>query len=263
METFEVRAGGGMLKGHRGGTGEPALLLHGGPGLSDYTEPLAEELDGLFETIRYTQRGTPPSMSGPPYTVESHVDDALAALNHLGLERVWAIGHSWGGHLGLHLAVAHPDRVRGLICINALGAYVDGLEEFNKELRSRLPTEDVERAETLEGRERLALLWPGYFPDPSNVPEMPDWESGAECNTQTFVSIHQHFEAGTLAAALPELGLPALFVHGEDDPFPAYVSERTAALIPRAQLVEMPGIGHFPWLEQPGEVRRIVERFLG
>jgi pimeloyl-ACP methyl ester carboxylesterase len=118
------------LVGHRSGNGLPALLLHGGPGLSDYMGPFAHELDGLFETFRYTQRGTPPSAPRPPYTVEAHVEDAIAVLDHFEVERAWAIGHSWGGHLALHLAVAQPDRVLGVVCINALGATSDGLEEF-------------------------------------------------------------------------------------------------------------------------------------
>jgi pimeloyl-ACP methyl ester carboxylesterase len=238
-------------------------LLHGGPGLSDYMGPLAEELDGLFETIRYTQRGTPPSTSGPPYTVESHVSDAVAVLDHFGLERAWAIGHSWGGHLALHIAVAHPERVNGLICINALGAHDNGiLAEFGTNLRSRLPPEDVERAESLEGRQGLALLWPGYFADPANAPEMLGWESSSVCNTETFASIHEHFGARTLAAGLPGLELPALFIHGEEDPFPTHASEHTSALIPGAVVEEISGVGRFPWLEQPGEIRRLVDYWL-
>jgi pimeloyl-ACP methyl ester carboxylesterase len=250
------------LPGHREGSGLPALLLHGGPGLSDYMGPLAEELDGLLETIRYTQRGTPPSTSGPPYTVEAHVEDAIAVLDHFELERAWAIGHSWGGHLALHLAVAHPERVSGLICVNALGAYDERLEEFGRELRSRIPVEDAERADTLEGPERLALLWPGYFADPSNAPEMPDWGYSSECNADTFVSIHAQFEAGTLAEGLPKLDLPALFVHGEKDPFPTFVSQNTFKLIRGAVLVEILDAGHFPWLERRGVTRGIVNRFL-
>jgi pimeloyl-ACP methyl ester carboxylesterase len=251
------------LVGDRSGNGLPALLLHGGPGLSDYMGPLADELDGVFETFRYTQRGTPPSTSGPPYTVEAHVEDAVAVLDRFGVERAWAIGHSWGGHLALHLAVAQPDRLRGVICINALGASSDGLEEFGENLRRPLAPEEAERVESLEPRERLRLLWPGYFADQGAVPEMPDLQSSAECNTQTFASVNEHFEAGTLVDRLPSLQLQAVFVHGDADPFPSRVSAGTARLIPGAVHEDIPDCGHFPWLEKPGETRRIVERFLG
>jgi len=68
---------GAVLVGHAGGKGIPALLLHGGPGLSDYTEGCAAELGVLFSAIRYTQRGIAPSSVQGPYTVEQHMADAL------------------------------------------------------------------------------------------------------------------------------------------------------------------------------------------
>ena len=70
---FEVAVGDGVLRGHRGGEGPPALLLHGGAAIPDYMDGCAEELDGLFHTIRYTQRGPLPSTDGPPYSIESHM----------------------------------------------------------------------------------------------------------------------------------------------------------------------------------------------
>lgn len=48
--------------------------------------------------------------------------DAIAVLDQLGIDRAWAVGHSWGGHLALHLAVSRPDRLLGVVCIDALGA---------------------------------------------------------------------------------------------------------------------------------------------
>jgi proline iminopeptidase len=122
-EPFVVEVDSGELHGHRGDTGAPALLLHGGPAVPDYMGPCALELDGLFSTIRYTQRGTPPSTGGPPFSIESHVSDALAVLDALAVDRAWAVGHSWGGHLALHLLVNHPDRLLGVVCIDPLGAY--------------------------------------------------------------------------------------------------------------------------------------------
>lgn len=121
-EQLEVGIEGGVLRGHRRGSGAPALLLHGGAAVPDYLGECAESLDGLFSTMRYTQRGTPPSDGGPPYSVEAHMTDALTVLDHFGIDRAWAIGHSWGGHLALHLLVAHPERLLGVLCIDPLGA---------------------------------------------------------------------------------------------------------------------------------------------
>jgi proline iminopeptidase len=59
------------------------------------------------------------------------------------------------------------------------------------------------------------------------------------------------------------LRLPALFVHGDADPFPSRVSADAATLIPGAVHEEIPNCGHFPWLEKPADLRRIVTRFLG
>ena len=135
-QPFEVPAGDGVLAGHRGGDGPPALVLHGGPGVPDYTEGLAAELGGFLSTIRYTQRGALPSTVGAPYTIESHAADALAVLDRLGIERAWAVGHSWGGHLALHLAVSEPERLLGVIAVDPLGAYGGEMfEEVGENLR--------------------------------------------------------------------------------------------------------------------------------
>jgi hypothetical protein len=61
----EIDVPGAVLDGHRAGTGRPALLLHGGAAVPDYMGGCATALDGLFATVRYTQRGTPPSTSPP------------------------------------------------------------------------------------------------------------------------------------------------------------------------------------------------------
>jgi hypothetical protein len=60
-QEFEVAVGDGVLRGHRGGDGRPALLLHGGAAVPDYTGGCADELGGLFHTIRYTQRPDRPA----------------------------------------------------------------------------------------------------------------------------------------------------------------------------------------------------------
>jgi pimeloyl-ACP methyl ester carboxylesterase len=270
---FELPVGGGALRGHRGGTGRPALLLHGGAAVPDYTQGCAAALDGLFSTIRYTQRGTPPSEAGPPYSVEAHTADALAVLDAFELERAWAIGHSWGGHLALHLLVAHPDRLEGVLCIDPLGADPSVFDDFGAAVGPKLTAEQVARNEEIEERrragvvqeadliERFAAVWPHYFAG-GRVSVPPPAHVGVESSIGTNRSLSEHFERRTLARSLPAARLPALFVHGEEDPLPVRSSTETAALIPGARVETISACGHFPWAERPEAFRAAVERLL-
>ncbi|HUY70741.1 MAG TPA: alpha/beta hydrolase [Gaiellaceae bacterium] len=269
--TFELKArDGALLSGHVGGKGAPALLLHGGPGLADYTEGCAAELGVLFTSIRYTQRGIAPSASQGPYTVETHMADALDVLDAFGFAQAWAIGHSWGGHLALHLAVAHPERLHGVICIDTLGASDEVFPDFKAALTRSLTPQELARVEEIDEREDAgeateaelveshSILWPAYFHDPAKAPRPPA-RRGVECAAETFKSVAAHFEARTLETGLPKVRrLPVLFVHGIQDPLPLRGALETAKLIRGARVARVPQCGHFPWIEQPGFTSRAL-----
>ena len=112
---FLARVPEGGITGWLAGDGPPVLVLHGGPGLSDYTASLADELGDAFRVIRYQQRGLAPSTASGPFDVGRHVADAIAVLDTAGVGPAYVVGHSWGGHLAMHLAVRHPGRVLGLV----------------------------------------------------------------------------------------------------------------------------------------------------
>jgi proline iminopeptidase len=272
-EPFALGVDGGVLRGRRGGSGPPALLLHGGAAVPDYMEECAQLLDGLFATIRYTQRGTPPSEVGPPYTVEAHVADAVAVVDAHGIERAWAIGHSWGGHLALHLLVARPERLLGVLCIDALGADAGVFPEYEANLTRGMTEQQIATIHAAEERrragtvtesdlvERFAVIWPHFFAS-GEAAIAPPPRVGVQASIETNRSLAEHFERGTLARALPAVRLRALFVHGEQDPLPLRAATETAALIPGARVETIPDSGHFPWVEQPQAFRAAVERLL-
>jgi pimeloyl-ACP methyl ester carboxylesterase len=274
--SFTVEVAGGSIVGRRLGDGPPALVLHGGPGLSgEYIESLTEELRGVFETFRYEQRGVAPTTVGEPFTVDAHVEDAVGVLDGLGLERAWAVGHSWGGHLAMHLAAARPERLLGLIVIDPLGAVPDGGEKALEEnLTNRLTPEVAERANTLDSellagrggeaeiQEMMRLVWPFYFADPDSAPPMPPFRSSVPAYSGTWDSIRGHFVAGTLVSGLARFSGPTLFVHGRSSPIPPSESEKSAALMSDAQVAIVDRAGHFPWLERPGSVLTAVRRLV-
>jgi proline iminopeptidase len=251
-----------------------ALLLHGGPGLSEYLDTLAVELDGLVATARYQQRGLAPSVVGGDISIAGHIADAVAVMDALGWDKPLVIGHSWGGHFAMHLAVAHPERVGGLVIIDALGAVGDGgIAEFGPNLMKRLSDAARDRIADLdaqeengepltedERREHLGLLWPSYFGDPANAPPMPPMRFGRA--DETWASIMANFEAMTLEHMLPTVTVPTLVIHGSKSPIPVAEAHKIAAIMPTAKLVVHEGRGHWPWLEEPGFVRAQVEAWL-
>jgi len=272
--------GGEIFATRRGeGEGPPALLLHGGPGIgAEQLVSLVEELDGLIDGVLPQQRGLEPSTLAGPRDVETHVADAIAVLDHLGMERAWLIGHAWGAHLGMHIAVAHPERVAGLIGLDALGALPPdgGSTALVENLVARLTPDERAALDALLARQAegdddptlmhriFMTLWPSYSYLHGNVlpPQTLRLERPLDGEPDTMASVRAHFAAGTLERGLPSLELPALFISGAADPLPPSSSADTAALIrgARVQLVEE--AAHFPWLERPGVVRAAVEAML-
>jgi pimeloyl-ACP methyl ester carboxylesterase len=269
---FQAAVTGGSITGQVAGDGPNVLALHGGPGLSDYTGSLGDELGDGFRLIRYQQRGLAPSVTSGPFAIGQHVADAIAVLDAAGADRAYVIGHSWGGHLAMHLAVSHPDRMLGLVIVDPLGAVPDGGEaDLGRNLAARVPPERAARATELDERamagegtaeealESLTILWPGYFASPATAPPMPPMSLSVPCYAETFASIQEHFKEHALELSLPSLQVPAVFVLGADSPIPPEHGIASAALIAGARYQVEEKCGHFPWLERPGSVLRALE----
>jgi pimeloyl-ACP methyl ester carboxylesterase len=269
---LEISVTGGALHAWCQGSGPPVVVLHGGPGLSEYTQALVGELDDAFTVYRYQQRGLAPSTTSGPFDIETHVADAVAVLDGIGLERAYIVGHSWGGHLAMHLAARHPDRLLGLVSVDPLGAIPDGGEaDMERIMTERISPEGLSKALELDRRamagegtpddalESLAILWPSYFSPHAAAPPMPDIELSIPCYAGTFDSIHEQFALGTLQTLLPGLEVPSFFLLGADSPIPPEHGIASAALIPGARYEVLDECGHFIWLESPGSVRRALD----
>jgi proline iminopeptidase len=273
---FEVPVAGGTLRGWRSGAGPDVVLLHGGPGLSDYTASLAAELQDSYTVHRYQQRGLAPSTTAGPFDIETHVADALAVVHGAGPDGAVVVGHSWGAHLAMHVAVTGDPSVRAMVVVDPLGAVGDGGEaDLERILAERTPATAAARAEELDRRamagdgtahdmaEGLELVWPAYFADPAKAPPMPPLAVSVACYAGTWESIHAHLARHTLETRLPHLDIPAVFVMAAQSPIPPRHGTATAALVKGARAEVVDGCGHFLWLEQPGVVRRALDSLAG
>jgi proline iminopeptidase len=274
-DSFEIGVDGGLLRGSVVGHGDAVLLLHGGPGLPwTYLQSLVDEICDGYQVAVYQQRGLPPSTAGAPFDVPTQVEDVVAVLDGLGWAHAIVIGHSWGGHLLLHLLAAHPERVAAALVVDPLGGVGDGGEaQFEAELSRRTPPASVQRAQQLDQRamdgqgteadavESLRLYWPAYFADPAAAPPFPDMQLSLEAYSATFESLHAELQG--LAGRLVGLAVPTLFVHGAGSPMPVEASTDTAQAIgPTAAVRVLDGAGHFVWLDRPGAVRAALDHLI-
>jgi pimeloyl-ACP methyl ester carboxylesterase len=193
-EELIVPAAGGSLAGWVAGSGQPVLLLHGGPGLSySYLDDLGAELAAEFRVASYQQRGLEPSTLEGPYTIAQSIEDAITVLDGLGWSQALVVGHSWGGHLALRLAAAHPDRLMGTLAVEPIGVVGDGGKAaFEAEIGARVPREGRRRLEEIEAREKagkgtdadfrqsMEILWPAYFADPEKAPPAPPIQASSK-----------------------------------------------------------------------------------
>jgi pimeloyl-ACP methyl ester carboxylesterase len=274
-EELIVPAAGGSLAGWVAGSGQPVLLLHGGPGLSySYLDDLGAELATEFRVASYQQRGLEPSTLEGPYTIAQSIEDAITVLDGLGWSQAFVVGHSWGGHLALRLAAAHPERLMGALAVEPIGVVGDGGKAaFEAEIGARVPSEGSRRLEEIGAREKageatdadfresMEILWPAYFADPEKAPPAPPMQGSSE----VFMGIAPEMADGLegVAAELAKGHILYASLAGAGSPIPwGQASRATVELSPRASLSVLGDAGHFPWIERPGCVGAALQRLV-
>ena len=184
----------------------------------------------------------------PPYTIEDMADDAIGLLDTLGIEKAHICGMSMGGMIAQTIAINYPERVISLISIYSR---TGDPEEPQPKPEAR----EFLLAPPTEGRETTIEHYIKFFSTISGpgFPYDEDW-------LQNFIA--QSYDraynpkgtARQLVAILaqknrrPELKLltmPALVIHGADDPLMLVeCGKNTAAEIPGAELMIIDGMGH-------------------
>ena len=122
---------------------ETLVFLHGWLLSRLYWQPLVAQLSADYHCLAYDLRGFGESNASTSnqsmaveavsrYSLAAYAQDLEQLLDGLGLDRVWLLGHSLGGSIALWAAYLFPDRVKGVICINAGGGiYIDkAFEKF-------------------------------------------------------------------------------------------------------------------------------------
>ncbi|MBA3520989.1 MAG: alpha/beta fold hydrolase [Gemmatimonadales bacterium] len=256
------------------GAGSPVVVLHGGPGAHhDYLRPGFDALARGRELIYYDQRGggRSPVPRESPVGWREQVADLEALRESWGLEQLSIAGYSWGGLLALLYALEHRQRVGRLTLVSPAPAWREAREEFERAFSQRNldPALQEARRELRESglRERdpaayqqrmFELSVAPYFYNPSRARELTPFRITGRTQQEVWASLGDY----DLRPRLPSLrGIPALVVHGEDDPIPLEAPRTTAQLI-GAALHSIARCGHVPYVEAREEFVRVVDEHL-
>lgn len=208
-----LSAGGASLSFDMVGAGPDVVLLHAGIADSRMWAGTVDALSDSYRVISYDQRGFGRSQPAPTVPFRP-LDDVVAVLDHLAVDRFSVIGCSMGGTLAVDLAVRYPNRAQALVPV---AAGVSGLPESNDalepeygQLEAAVISGDLERF----GQIALDIWAPIAATDPS------DDRIRAQLLENRAGMIAWFALAQPGSAAYPHLGditAPTLVVVGERD----------------------------------------------
>ncbi len=185
-----------------------------------------------------------------PYKLDDMAADSVGLLDALKIERAHVVGASMGGMIAQILAARYPARVRSLTSIMSTSGY------------RRLPSPRLEVMATFlrrppKGASQHALI--DHYLHLFSVIGSPGFRSPeAEMRRRLSASLSRAFRphgtarqmlaiaaSGDRTQLLPQITAPTLVIHGEADPLiPVAAGRDTAARIPGARLLTIPGMGH-------------------
>lgn len=245
------------------GAGEPLLLIMGQGSDHHGWDRVREDFAAHHTVIVYDHRGTGQSDKPlePEYSTRGFAADAVALLDHLGIERAHAYGISMGGRICQWLAIEHAVRVGAVVlgCTTPGNAHgVARPPEVNARMANR-PADPVEAARFLA--EQMA--------SPAWVEQHPDYlETLLERARNPIPPYAQrmHYlasEAHDSWDRLPEISNPVLVIHGTEDLInPTANAALLAGRIPGAELRYIEGGRHGYFIEFADEAGTAVLEFL-
>src|SRR6516164_4346647 len=151
-----VTSDGVTLHADSTGAGAPLLFIHEFAGDHRSWEPQVRYFGRGYRCVTYAARGYPPSdVPADPaaYSQQRAVDDAVAVLDGLGIDRAHVVGLSMGGFTALHLVLRHPARVRCAVVAGAgYGAAPERAEAFRAECAATAAAFENEGAQRVAQR---------------------------------------------------------------------------------------------------------------
>ncbi|NVE94603.1 alpha/beta hydrolase [Altererythrobacter sp. JGD-16] len=248
----------------------PILLLHGSNADLSTWQPWAEALRDDYRVIRFDQagHGLTGKAGDSDYTRDGFIADILAFADTLKLERFVIGGNSMGGSHSVGFAIAHPERLAGMILVDAGGAPVrreessgntgfsiaamPGVRQIAKQITPRSLIERSLRQSVSNQNIVTEAMIDRYW-------EMLRYPGNRAATIERFSIGWSSFDESDVG----QITAPTLILWGEEDTLiPLSAGEWYADTLPNAQLISYPGIGHLPQEEAADQTVGDVQEWL-
>ncbi|MGD1855662.1 MAG: alpha/beta fold hydrolase [Leptolyngbyaceae cyanobacterium] len=258
------------------------ICIHGWLLSRTYWLPLMQQLTPEIACLAYDLRGFGDSnqqlssrcavAKTAAYDLIAYAHDLNALLDQLELDHVWLMGHSLGGSIALWTAYLFPDRIKGVICVNAGGGiYIhNAFEKFRNageqmlgwrpQWLQHLPLLPWVFAKIMV-QQTLSYRW-GQQRLVDFLRADPDAAAQSLLASTTEEAVHQ------LPQIVAQLSQPVYFVTGEQDTVmePRYVQHLASFhhffRQGKQAVATFENCGHFAMLEQPTVLEKQIRQWL-
>ncbi len=253
------------------GAGTPVVFVHEFGGDHRSWELQMRYFSRQHRCVTFAARGYPPSEvpeSAEAYSQRHAVEDIVAVMDAIGIDRAHVVGLSMGGFATLHLGLEHPERALSLVVAGAgYGA------EKQHEAYFREVSMEVARQFEGQGSEKFAKTYAlGAARVQFQNKDPRGWQEFAtmlgqhsalgSANTMRGVQARRP-SVYDLEDRLKEMRVPTLVVVGDEDDHclqPGIFLKKT---VPACGLLVLPKTGHTLNLEEPDHFNRFVAEFIG
>ncbi len=254
-----------------GPRGAPVIiLLHGSNADLQAWQPWTERLSDRYRIIRFDQLGhglTGPAPDGD-YSTAAFVKSVDQLADTLGLEKFVIGGNSMGGGIALSYTMAHPERINGLILVDAFGAPVEqtgsgnigfkiaGLPVVNQLITQITPRAIIKQSLS-QSVSNQAIVTPQTV---DRYWELLRYPGNREATLARFAQARTPFDA----ADVGQVKVPVLIIWGQEDTLiPFAAANWFAENLQNSVSISYPGIGHFPMEEAPEKTAAALRQWLG
>lgn len=263
----------------RTGSGEPIVVVHGGPVMEhgylvSHLAPLAEDHELIFFDQRLSGRSAP-EVEADSVRLATFAEDIEALRTRLELGPIHLMGHSWGGLLAMEYALRYPKQLRSLILLDSMAASSALWQQEQQALGALVTPEDAAARRVIMASEAFAerrpsaveallrLSFKPQFVDPDKLERLELYvpEDYAARSAQ-FAGLGPELQSFDFHEGLRSLEMPALVLYGDGEPGAELGGQAIHNALPNSKYVVIEDAGHFPFLEQPEAFLRAVREFL-